>query len=52
VQGGNGHPGLQGGGPEKNNRKKRRAEERHKGLLTKKISALNLVTLVINALFR
>jgi hypothetical protein len=38
VQGDAGHPGYQGGGPEKNNRKKWRAEEeeRHKGLLTQK----------------
>jgi hypothetical protein len=37
VQGVDGHPGLQGGGPKKKNRKKWRAqeEERHNGLLTR-----------------
>jgi hypothetical protein len=36
MQGDAGHPGCQGGGPEKNNRKKwiAKEEERHKGLLT------------------
>jgi hypothetical protein len=39
VQGDAGHTSKQGGGPEKNNRKKWRAEEedqRHKGSLTRK----------------
>jgi hypothetical protein len=42
VQGVAGHPGYQGGGPKKNNRKKWRAEEeeRHKGSLTQKTMPL------------
>jgi hypothetical protein len=56
VQGDVGHPGQQGGGPEKNNRKKRRAKEAEsqKWSQTQKITVLpslwseNVLPVVLN----